>query len=823
MQLSLSWLSEYVDIENLKPDEIASGLTLSGLEVENIEYTGPKFENIKTAKIIEINNHPNADKLHLVKIDTGNNDFKQVVCGAKNIEVGQIVPYAQVGSKVLSRKTGEKFELEKTTIRGVESSGMLCSSDELGLNEYNYQKEDGILILNSFLNNVNLGEDLAKVLNIKNDIILHTAPTANRGDEMSVIGIAREISAIFNRNFKMPLVETYDNNDKNSDFKVEILDDNVCKYYAIGILKDVKISQSPKWMQDRLISSGIRPINNVVDITNYVMLEYGQPLHAFDLDKLNGYLCVRKAFKDEKITTLDGIERNLTNDSVLIATKEKGVCIAGVFGSENSEIDDNTRNIALESAYFTPSTNRKNSKSVGYRSEASARFERGVDLFSCKEALNRAISLLIKYANAKYQGIVEDKKYDENPNKITLRFSEIKRILGCEIKKDLCIQILDKLGFKLLEVNDTCARFEVPGYRQNDIYREIDLIEEISRIYGYNKIPSTLPASSNIIDVNIENEYLSKINNIFLGSGFFEAKSSSLIGKALLNEYCFPYDYEKSVSVINAQSEDFTLLRQSLIPNALNYLKYNIKNSQKNIMLYEIGKVYYKKDNPPTEIDSSVTEKQMLSFIISGKLEKSLWYGEEYANFYTLKGIVENIFDVFKIQNRIRYEKCNEPYLHPSKSAKVILLDKKPQILGYFGELHPTIKDKAKFVNKVFIGELNLDLLLNTSSTSSNVKYKKISIYPISERDIAFIVDKKIQNDELIKNISKFIKKDILNSINIFDIYEGEKIESNMKSVAFNIKFQSMIETLSDNIINEQIKNLKEGLKNIYPNIKFRE
>ncbi len=823
MQVSLNWLSEYVDIKGLTPDSIASGLTLSGLEVENIEYTGPKFENIKIAKIIEINNHPNADKLHLVSVDVGS-DVKTVVCGAKNIEVGQIIPYASIGSKVFSRKTGEAFELVKTTIRGVESVGMLCSADELGLDNFNYQEEDGILILNRFLNNFNLGDDLAKVLDIKEDVILHTAPTANRGDEMSIIGIAREISAIFNRKFNFSILENQ-NEIKNINFKVEILDDNICKYYAIGVLNDIKIEPSPKFIQERLISSGVRPINNIVDITNYVMLEYGQPLHAFDMDKLNGYLCVRKACENEKIITLDGIERILTKDSVVIATKDKPVCIAGVFGGKNSEIDENTKNIALEAAYFTPSTNRKNAKSIGYRSEASARFERGVDLYSCKNALFRAIFLILQHTNAKFEGIVEDKKYNDKLNQITLRFNEVKRILGCEIESGRCIQILDKLGFKLLGSNETAAKFEVPGFRKDDVYREIDLIEEISRINGYDKITPTLPANYNMIDINIEQKYISKINNIFLGNGFFEAKSSSLIGQTLLEEYSFPYNFEQSVNVINAQSEDFSLLRQSLLPNALNYLKYNLKNSQKNIMLYEIGKVYFKTNNEPTELDSSVSEKQMLSFIISGRLEKSLWYGEEYANYYSLKGIIENIFEVFKIQNRIRYEKCNESYLHPSKSAKIVLLDKKPQVIGYFGELHPLIKDKAKFINKVYLGELNLDLILKTlpETSSCNIKYKKISVYPISERDIAFIIDKKIPSDEIIKNINKYLKKDIINSVNIFDVYQGENIDKNMKSVAFNIKFQSIDGTLNDNIINDQINNLKQKLKDVYPMLQYRE
>ncbi len=823
MQVSLNWLSEYTDISDLTPESIASGLTIAGLEVEEIERTGPKFENIKVAKIVEINNHPNADKLHLVTVDIGK-ETKTVVCGAQNIEVGQVIPYASVGSKVFSRKTGEQFELVKTSIRGVESVGMLCSADELGLSDFNYQEEDGILILSKFLDNLKLGDDLAKVLGIKKDVILHTAPTANRGDEMSIIGVAREVAAVFNRKFLFSPLENQ-NEPQTPNFKVEIIDENICKYYAIGVLKDIKIKPSPKWMQERLISAGVRPISNVVDITNYVMLEYGQPLHAFDFDKLDGYLCVRKASENEKIVTLDGIERNLTDQSVVIATKEKPVCIAGVFGGENSEVDENTKNIALESAYFTPSTNRKSARSVGYRSEASARFERGIDLYSCQKALYRAISLLIEHAEAKFEGIVEDKKYEDKLNQITLRFNEIKRILGCEIENTRCIEILDKLGFKLLGSNETAAKFEVPGFRQDDVYREIDLIEEIARINGYDKIVPTLPSNSNSIDINLEQKCISKINDIFLGNGFFEAKSSSLIGKSLLEEYSFPYDFEKSVSVINAQSEDFSLLRQSLLPNALNYLKYNLKNNQKDVMLYEIGKTYFKTGQTPDEINSSVEENLMLSFVISGKLEKAMWCGNDSASFYALKGVVENIFETFKIQNRIRYEKCDKTFFHPAKSAKIVLLDKKPQILGYFGELHPLIKDKAKFSSKVYIGELNLDSILKTvcSTSQHDIKYKKISVYPTSERDIAFIIDQKIPSDEIIKNMNKLLKKDIVNSVNIFDVYEGENIQKDMKSVAFNVKFQSNDGTLNDDTINEQISNLKQGLRKVYPDIQYRE
>lgn len=461
MQVSYEWLSEFVDLSGIEPKEIAHRLTMSGLEVEDVEYRKPKFTNIITAKILKIDNHPNADKLHLVTVDTGF-ATKQVVCGAQNIEEGQIIPYASVGSRVFSRKTGELFELTPAVIRGVESQGMLCSCDELGLE--GMQDEDGIFILNRVYDSIPLGEPLEKIMNLSEEIIFHVAPTANRGDQMSVVGIAREVSALFNRklNFNPKNLPTLP---KTDNFKIEIKDDETCKYYSIDVLKDIEIKPSPAFMQRRIEACGMRAINNVVDITNYILLEYGTPLHAFDYDKLDNYLCVRYAKDTESIITIDETQRKLTNQSVVIAKKDTPVCIAGVFGGLNSEIDDNTKNIALEAAHFTSHTNRKSARSVGYRSEASARFERGVDIELVRYAQFRAAELLQKYANAKVEGMVEIGTSCAPNIEITLRNSEIKRILGIDIPQEDSIAILENLGFELLGKNEAAAKFKVPSCR----------------------------------------------------------------------------------------------------------------------------------------------------------------------------------------------------------------------------------------------------------------------------------------------------------------------------------------------------------------------
>src|SRR5574344_1935803 len=446
MQVSLNWLNEFVDLSNIEASQVAHELTMSGLEVEAIEEVKPAFTNIITARIEKINQHPNADKLHLVDVNIGN-AVKTVVCGAQNLQEGQIIPYASVGSQVLDRKTGEMFTLTPAVIRGVESQGMLCSADELGLADRNYQSESGILILNRFLKNPELGQPLEDILGLEEDTVFDVAPTANRGDEMSVIGIARELCAIFDKDLKFSKIEsTIDL--KTDKFQVEIKNEDVCKYYSLGILTNINLKPSPTWMQKRLIASGIRSINNVVDITNYVLLEYGIPLHAFDLNKLNGYLCVRRANEGETLITLDGVERKLNNDSILIATKDEPVCLGGVFGGQNSEIDNNTTSIALEAAYFVPSANRKSSRSVGYKSDACARFERGVDIEAIKPALMRAMQLLTELADAKVEGVVPAGNNELEKHQITLRFSQVQKLLGCSISGEKCVNILEKLGFK---------------------------------------------------------------------------------------------------------------------------------------------------------------------------------------------------------------------------------------------------------------------------------------------------------------------------------------------------------------------------------------
>lgn len=826
MQVSLNWLNEFVDLSNVEVSQIAHELTMSGLEVESVEEVKPMFTNIKTVQIEKIDAHPNSDRLHLVTVNTGSG-LKTVVCGAQNIKEGQIIPYASVGSQVLDRKTGEMFTLTPAVIRGVESQGMLCSADELGVAERGYQEEDGILILNRIFPDVKIGEDVKDVLGFEKDTVIDVAPTANRGDQMSVIGVARELSSLFNIPMKCNKIEC--TKDLTTDeFKVEIKDKDVCKYYSIAVLKNIKIKPSPDWMQKRLVASGVRAINNVVDITNYVMLEYGCPLHAFDLDKLNGYLCVRRAEEGEKLVTLDEVERTLTTDSVLIATEKEGVCLGGVFGGANSEIDNNTKSIALEAAYFTPATNRKSARSAGYRSEASARFERGIDIEAVKPALMRAMQLLVEYADAQVSGLVEDGENKLEPLEITLRYNQIKRILGCEISADRCINILENLGFKKLGGNEAAAKFAVPSFRAYDVTREIDLIEEIARINGYDKIAPTLPNKSQTPVITLGEKVVKRVHELMLSAGLNEIQTSSLIGKSLLDKFKISYDENNAVKVANAASEEYSMLRQTLAASVLNCMKYNFDNGQKTFWAYEIGRTYLKV-NEADEKSSGVKESLVLEGVLTGEVQNSKWQVNTKTDFYTVKGIIENLFNELDVTRRIKLVPLDQTELakthkifHPYRTAVIMLLGKKPQPIGYFGQIHPTLIDKMKLNQDAFLFKVDLDEIISAVKETTP-RFKHLPQFPEVRRDLAFIINDNVSCEEIQRVIKGAVKQNIFKGSEIFDVYQGEHVEQGFKSVAFRIKMQDENATLTDEIIDQQMTSVREKLQKTYAQISFRE
>ena len=827
MQVSLNWLNELVDLKDISVEQIAHELTMSGLEVEEVEEVRPQFTNIITARIEKIDAHPNSDRLHLVTVNTGK-DLKTVVCGGQNIAIGQIIPYASVGSKVLDRKTGEQFELTPAVIRGVESQGMLCSDDELGVADRNYQEEDGILILNRIFPNVGLGLNVEDVLGFEKDYIIHTTPTANRGDQMSVIGIARELSALFDRPLSVPTPALPQGEETASNFKVEIKDNDVCKYYSIGVLKGINIKPSPDWMQKRLIASGIRAINNVVDITNYVMLEYGTPLHAFDLDKLNGYLCVRRAEAGEKIITLDEVERTMTNDTVVIATEKEAVCLGGVFGGHNSEIDENSKNLALEAAYFTAQSNRKSSRSVGYKSDACSRFERGIDIKAVHNGLMRATELLVKYADAKFEGYVETGNDKPEPITITLRYPQIKRVLGCEIEPEKALTILERLGFTILGKNEIACRVEVPSFRADDVTREVDLIEEIARINGYDQITPTLPTRAGTAEISAAEKVMARVHSLMRTSGLNELQTSSLIGEPLLKQYNMTFDKEKAIYVENPASEDCTMLRQTLMASLLQCMKYNYDNGQKDFWGYEIGRSYLKVDETD-EKHSGVKETLTLAGVITGNVQNSLWQSTGEVDFYTVKGLVDKLIEELGLSRRIKFSlladsplAASHGCLHPYKTAVLTLLGKQPAVVGYYGEVHPEVRSKLKLNQNAYLFKLDLNMVIEAYNESVP-RFKKLPQFPEVQRDLAVIVPAKTSWDELEKTVKKGIANNIFNGCEVFDVYQGEHVQDGFKSVAFRIKMQNAEATMTDDSIEAQMANVRATLKKALPDLAFRE
>lgn len=827
MLVSIEWLTELVDISGLKPEEIAEALTMSGLEVEDIEYIKPKFKKVFTGKILEVKSHPDASKIRLATVDYGHGT-QQVVCGAPNIKTGQLIAFAVEGATIYNRKDGTEFILKKATIRGVESSGMICSASELCLDGHEYDPfAEGVIILSEmerFKNQaIETGIPLEKLLELPVDVVLHTAPTANRGDLMSMRGIANEIAAIFNRKRREIIHNVNANSLKAIEhYEVRIIDEDTCKYYALGLVKDVKIKNSPDWMSKRLLASGMRPINNIVDITNYVMLEYGQPLHAFDYDKLpEKSLCVRRAKDNEIIKTLDGIERTLTTDNVLIATPQRPVALAGVMGDETSEIDDKTINLAIESAYFTPATNRRSNRTAGLRTEACARFERGVDIKTVSLALERTMQLLVDLAEAKTAGIFSAGTIDQHPIKVELRFNQIKRVLGIDIPKDKCIEILSNLDFKLISQNDSLACFEVPSYRTQDVYREIDLIEEISRIYGYDKIPETIPQCNVIPEIPAEDKLTCKVKNILKGKGLTEVVTSSLVGYPLLNWCSMPPQESKVITVANPQSDEYTMLRQSMIPSILQVVKYNIDHDIKDFSLFEVGKTY-NIERITTLKDPGTTETIMLAGSLTGNNITGKWHTKTFVDFYFLKGILEDLFETLGFTNRIEFIPATDiNYLHPGRSAYIDILGKPKNINNanfpypaLIGQLHPELNSRCKLGQDVYLFEIDLTQILHSLPKSAS-KYKKLPQYPAVLRDIAFVIDDSISY----KDVSKLIKNagsKLLKHSEIFDIYKGGNIDDGKKSLAIRLTLQDLSATLTDEVVEAEVNKIKTALKDTF-------
>ena len=779
MKLSTNFVKDYVDIDvDLKT--LAEDMTGVGNEYDSAQKL-INATNLVVGEVIECEMHPDSDHLHVCKVNVGN-EVLQIVCGAPNVRKGLKVIVALVGAEL----PGD-FKIKAGKIRGVESNGMLCSIAELGLDSKFLRPEDKEGI-HELPETAVPGEDPIKLMGM-DDGVIDFELTANRGDLLSILGMAYEIGAIYDKKVKdIDLSYNQSNEDINNSFKVNVKTDN-CSIFLAKRVENVVIKESPTFIKNRLIASGIRPINNVVDISNYVMLEVGQPLHYYDADTLNGCLEVRMAEENEKLTTLDDVERTLSSEDIVISDGKKAIGLAGVMGGADTEITENTKNIMIESAIFDNVKIRKTSKEI-LRSEASNRFEKGLDPNRTYMAIERSCHLLEKYADAKIVGGLV--KYDTTSledTKIDVSLEKVNRVLGTTISKEDVLNVFRKLAFEC-EVNGDKITASVPK-RRIDISIEEDLIEEVGRIYGVNNIEGKLPSLS--LKQGSYNKTLRNIRNKMIDLGLNETLSYILVNDKEATKYTT--DNVEIVKLLDPMTEERNTLRYSMIPSLVKIYEYNKARSQKDVSIFEIGKGFYKKDE-------QYGENLKLCALMTG--ERYLSVKSKQVDFYDIKGVAEELLDYLGYAGRYSFVVKDElpKEFHPYQTAQISVNN---DIVGIIGKLHPNCTK-----DNVYVLEINLDKLLEKKT--GKMKYKEISKFPSVKKDLAVVIDKDITSEEIAKQIKKLAGNLLLGS-KIFDVYTGENIEENKKSIAYSLEFGAADRTLTDDEINAILEKIIAGLE----------
>jgi|LGVF01.1.fsa_nt_gb phenylalanyl-tRNA synthetase beta chain len=774
MRVPVKWLNEHVEIDDINIKHLEEKLILSGSNTEGVKDFSKNNTKIVIGKVLEQTKHPDADKLFVLQVDIGE-EVTQIVTGATNINVGDFLPVAKVGAHLANG-----IKIKRGKLRGEVSNGMLCSLDEIGFDKSVTPKmfDDGIYILEG---EYKVGTPLFKAVDL-GDFVIEFEITPNRPDCLSIEGMARETGATFNRKRK----QLNDKNDfKENDIKkyidIEVEDLDLCPRYAGFVINNVNIEPSPQWMQIRLMQAGVRPINNIVDVTNYVMLEVGQPIHPFDLDLVDGKkIIVRRALDDEKMTTLDSVERTLKNDDLVIASAKKSIGIAGVMGGENTEITENTKNIFVEVANFNKTAIRMTSKHLGLRTEASARFEKGIDSDRVGKAVNRLIELYSEMNIGELvDGVIDI--YPNLPDKknINLRTSEIKRILGIELSTDNMKEMLERLEFKVVELNEDDLTVEVQSFRL-DICEEIDLVEEIARMYGYDNIPTTLPGGVQYGEFNYRQKIENKVKKLLVAKGLYEISTYSFVSPTAVEKINRSEDeiLNKFVRLINPLGEEYSVMRTTLLPNMLEVLTRNNNNGNDKMLSFELGNTFIAKSIPVTDLP---IEKK--SICIGA-------YGEG-VDFFSVKGIVELLLKHLGIVN-IKFEKINDILTyHPGRLTKVYTDD---ILLGVVGEIHPNVLENYGMGSRVVAAELDFEKIVEDANLTK--LYNPVPKYPSIERDIAILVKEEVTNAEIIDIINANGGKNLVD-VKLFDIYRGAQIKSNHKSVAYNMIFRADDRTLT--------------------------
>lgn len=786
MNLSMRWLKDYVDIGNVSMRDFSEAMSMSGSKVEGWETEYADVKNVVVGKILAIEPHPDSDHLLICQLDVGEAEPVQIVTGASNVHVGDMVP-AALHKSVLPNGV----KITKGKLRGVPSNGMMCSIGELNLTkgDFPYAIEDGIFLIEE---DCKPGQDIASAIGC-DDTCVEFEITPNRPDCLSVIGLAREVAVTFDKPLNLPNPQVKGcGGDINDYLSVEVQNSELCKRYVAKVVKDVKIGTSPRWMRERLRASGVRPINNIVDITNYVMLEYGQPMHAFDIEYVKDHkIVVRNAMNGETITTLDGVERQLTEDMLVIADSEKASAVAGVMGGEHSGINEGTHTVVFESANFKGSSVRVTAKKLGMRTESSGRFEKGLDAQNCLPAILRACELVEKLeAGSVVDGVIDVDNTNYKPTEIEFNADWTNKFLGTDLPEDRMRKILTDLHF-VLDGN----KITVPSYR-GDVEHKADIAEEIARIYGYNNMPTTTAKGSPQGKYSEYQQFERVVNNAMIAQGMYEIMTYSFVSPKQYDKIRLPKDDPKRASVVikNPLGEDTSIMRTNAIPSMMDILSKNYNNRNGAVSLYEIGNEYLPVvDDPlPDEVPNLVIGM----------------YGEN-KDFFTLKGAVENLLNILSIEDYDVTACKDDPTFHPGRCA---ILSKDGEDFGIIGEIHPLVCENYEIGTRAYVGKLNMRKLF--ALTNDEKTYVPLPKFPASTRDIALLCDDSLPVLTMEKAIKNAAGK-IMEKVDLFDVYKGSQIEAGKKSVAFNITLRAADRTLTDEEVNAAMSKVLKAMEDL--------
>ncbi|SDS13655.1 phenylalanyl-tRNA synthetase beta subunit [Paenibacillaceae bacterium GAS479] len=788
MKISTSWLADYINLEGLTPEEIAEKMTSGGIEIDAIESMDKGVTGVVVGYIKEKTKHPDADKLNVCKVDVGTGEDLQIVCGAANVDAGQHVPVATIGAKL----PGD-FAIKRAKLRGVESQGMICSARELGLNDKLLPKEqqEGILVLPK----LPLGKPIGEVLDLGTHV-LELDLTPNRSDALSYIGVAYEIGALMGRPIKLPEGGIFDAAEQTSDhLSVRIEARDECPHYSARYIKHVTVAPSPLWLQNRLMAAGIRPINNIVDVTNYVMLEYGQPLHAFDADRVaGGEIIVRLAREGEELETLDGQLRKLQPHMLVIADGEKAIALAGVMGGANSEVSADTVNIILESAKFDGSVVRRTSRQLGLRSEASLRFEKEVDPARVIPALDRAASLIAGLGNGLVtEGIAQELVHSVQPAVIEISLDRIANYLGMELSKLEVQTIFGRLGFDSEVSAQGVIKVQVPT-RRGDITRDVDLIEEVARLYGYDNIPTTpIIGETTPGALTVPQAVRRELRRRLSDAGLHEVISYSFTAPARAGLFPELSHGVVPIRLAMPMSEERSVLRTSLLPQLLETAAYNRNRKNHDLALFEIGTVFHTDEQQLTRLPQ---EKHRFALLLTGQRRAAAWnQNAEKVDFYDAKGVLETMFATLGLSESVSYEAAAPGDLHPGRTAAIKLSGERgEEIIGYVGQLHPELQQGSD-LEDVYVAELDLGALYDV--VDRTIAYRVLPRYPASDRDIAVTVDAGVPAAALAAVVRE-AAGELLESVKVFDVYTGEKLGEGRKSVALALVYRHPERTLTD-------------------------